>query len=176
MPLATAILREPEVARWWGDHDDERVRRDLLDGPETASFAVEVEGELVGVVLYSEEDEPDYRHAGMDIALSAAQHGRGLGAETLRVLATSSRRAATTARRSTVPQRTSARSAATSVSACATSGSCAGTSGVSTAPGATACSWTARKMSSHQGVCKMAAKSRFTGAGAVLGPSVRPSR
>jgi aminoglycoside 6'-N-acetyltransferase len=37
--------------------------------------------------MYHEENEPEYRHAGMDISLTTARHGQGLGAETLRVLA-----------------------------------------------------------------------------------------
>lgn len=81
------ILREPEIVRWWGEHDEERVRRDLLDDPETVSFAVEADDELIGVVMYSEEAERDYRHAGIDITLTTACHGQGLGTETLRILA-----------------------------------------------------------------------------------------
>jgi aminoglycoside 6'-N-acetyltransferase len=87
VPRVTAILREPEVARWWGDHDEARVRRELVDDPETVSFAVETDGELIGIVMYSEETDPDYRHAGIDISLTTGRHGRGLGAETLRVVA-----------------------------------------------------------------------------------------
>jgi aminoglycoside 6'-N-acetyltransferase len=81
------ILREPAVVRWWGEHDEARVRRDLLEDPETVPFAIEAEEELIGVVMYSEETEPDYRHAGIDITLTTARHGQGLGTETLRVLA-----------------------------------------------------------------------------------------
>jgi aminoglycoside 6'-N-acetyltransferase len=81
------ILREPEVARWWGEHDEARVRRDLLEDSETVSFAIEEDGDLIGVVMYSEETEPDYRHAGIDITLTTARHGQGFGTETLRVVA-----------------------------------------------------------------------------------------
>jgi aminoglycoside 6'-N-acetyltransferase len=63
------------------------VRRDLLEDPETVPFAVETDNELIGVVMYSEETEPDYRHAGIDITLTTARHGQSLGTETLRVLA-----------------------------------------------------------------------------------------
>jgi aminoglycoside 6'-N-acetyltransferase len=87
VPRLAAILREPEVARWWGHHDEDRVRHDLLDDPDAVAFAIETEGELIGVVIYSEENDPDYRHAGIDIALTAARHRLGLGAEALRVLA-----------------------------------------------------------------------------------------
>jgi aminoglycoside 6'-N-acetyltransferase len=87
IPRVTEILQEPEVARWWGEHDEARVRRDLLEDPETVPLAIEAEDELIGVVMYSEETEPDYRHAGIDITLTTARHGQGLGTETLRVLA-----------------------------------------------------------------------------------------
>jgi aminoglycoside 6'-N-acetyltransferase len=93
-PLETAdaepiagLLAEPEVERWWGVHDVERVRRDLIDDPEVTSFAIELEGELIGLVSYYEELEPDYRHAGMDILLGSAYHDQGLGSEALAVLA-----------------------------------------------------------------------------------------
>jgi aminoglycoside 6'-N-acetyltransferase len=85
-PLAE-ILREPAVARWWGAWDADRVRRELLADDESVVFAVEVAEELIGLVMYHEANEPEYRHAGMDISLTTARHGQGLGAETLRVLA-----------------------------------------------------------------------------------------
>lgn len=93
-PLAEADLRavaemllEPEAARWWGEHDAERLRRDYLaEGASATAFAIELEGELIGLVAYWEENEPDYRHAGMDITLAAASRGQGLGADALRTL------------------------------------------------------------------------------------------
>jgi aminoglycoside 6'-N-acetyltransferase len=87
VPRVLEILREPAVTRWWGEHDETRVRRDLLEDPETVPFAVEADDELIGVVMYSEETEPDYRHAGIDITLTTAYHGQGFGTETLRVIA-----------------------------------------------------------------------------------------
>jgi len=70
------IVREPEVAAWWG-------------APEGFGdmIAVVLDGEVIGAVQYEEEDDPDYRHAGIDLFLSARHHGRGLGADTLRTLA-----------------------------------------------------------------------------------------
>ena len=50
-------------------------------------FAIEADGTLVGVIGYYEEDTPDYRHAGMDLFLSAEQPGAGPGPEALRLLA-----------------------------------------------------------------------------------------
>ncbi len=78
-PLA-AILREPEVARWWGDYDDARARDELTT---EAGWTIEVNGAVAGWLSVSEETEPDYRHAGFDIFLSAAAQGRGLGREAL---------------------------------------------------------------------------------------------
>jgi aminoglycoside 6'-N-acetyltransferase len=83
----TEILREPEVSRWWGVHDAQRVREDLIETTDEVVYAIEADGELIGLIEYSEEAEPDYRHAGLDIFLATAWHGRGLGTEALRVLA-----------------------------------------------------------------------------------------
>jgi aminoglycoside 6'-N-acetyltransferase len=78
------ILSAPAVAEWWGEYDRARMRRDLFEDP---WFAVELEGSFIGVVGFWEENEPQYRHAGIDIALGPAWHGRGLGADAVRTLA-----------------------------------------------------------------------------------------
>jgi aminoglycoside 6'-N-acetyltransferase len=80
-------LQEPEVARWWGAFDADRIRDELLETPETTAFAIEVDGGFAGVVTYSEELDPDYRHAGIDIFLAEAYQDRGYGSEAIRVLA-----------------------------------------------------------------------------------------
>jgi aminoglycoside 6'-N-acetyltransferase len=80
-----AMLEEPEVAPWWGDYDAGRVRRDHLEDDESETYAIEVGDEFAGVLLISEENEPDYRHAALDISLRTALHDRGLGREALRV-------------------------------------------------------------------------------------------
>jgi aminoglycoside 6'-N-acetyltransferase len=85
----TAILAEPEVARWWPHYDADRVRAELIDARDTAVFAIEVDGEehLVGAVLYVEEPSPDYRHASIDVFLHPDWHGKGLGTDAVRTLA-----------------------------------------------------------------------------------------
>jgi aminoglycoside 6'-N-acetyltransferase len=93
-PLASADVRrlaeiaaEPEVARWWLGLSEQ----DLLEmaGPEEDGFvfAVELDGELIGLAQADEEADPDYRHASIDLFLTTARHGQGLGADTLRALA-----------------------------------------------------------------------------------------
>lgn len=81
-PLAE-IIREPSVARWWGESDEpERLRDNLrMDG---AAWAIEAEGELVGWLGVTEETEPEYRHVGLDISLTERMQGRGLGPDALR--------------------------------------------------------------------------------------------
>ena len=81
-PLA-AILAEPEVARWWGSYDVERVRRELFD--ETDGWVIEVEGAVAGWLQYEEETDPDYRSVAFDISLTTPLHGRHYGREALRV-------------------------------------------------------------------------------------------
>ena len=83
----TEILREPEVARWWGRWDADRVRRELLEDDETVVFVIEAKGETIGLIQYYEEADPDYRHAGIDVTLATGRHDRGYGTEAVRVLA-----------------------------------------------------------------------------------------
>ena len=85
-PALVAILRLPEVARWWGNsgNDDDWATD---DDPQTVKFVVEVAGAVAGLVQYSEETDPMYRHAGIDIFLDPAVHHRGLGRDAIRTLA-----------------------------------------------------------------------------------------
>lgn len=62
------------------------VAEDLAEeGTET--FVIEHDGRVAGAIQWSAEDEPDYRHAGIDIYLDPALHGRGLGTDAVRTLA-----------------------------------------------------------------------------------------
>ena len=80
------IRNEPGVTRWWGSVDiEEEITQEFIDSDN--AFVIEEEGEVVGAIQYHEENEPRYRHAGMDIYLTASRHGQGLGTEALRVLA-----------------------------------------------------------------------------------------
>jgi aminoglycoside 6'-N-acetyltransferase len=79
------IRSEPEVARWWGDLGVEDIRRDFIDV--NSAFVIDVDGEVVGAIQYAEENEPMYRHAGIDIFVTSSRRGQGLGSEAVRVLA-----------------------------------------------------------------------------------------
>lgn len=84
VPAFLEILSHPEVATWWAGYDLERVRRELL-GPH--GYAVELAGQVVGLVIYREENDPEHRHAAMDIALHPEHQGQGLGHDALRAMA-----------------------------------------------------------------------------------------
>ena len=80
------IRTEPEVARRWGSDDIEEEISEQFIGADDA-FVIEVEGEVVGSIQCHEENDPMYRHAGVDIFLTTSRHGEGLGTEAVRVLA-----------------------------------------------------------------------------------------
>jgi aminoglycoside 6'-N-acetyltransferase len=82
---AVEILSEPEVARWWGAGDPEVSVDDFFD-PGLAAFAIERDGDVVGIIQYAEE-EPEYHHAGIDIVLGREGRGRGFGPDAIRALA-----------------------------------------------------------------------------------------
>ena len=46
-----------------------------------------MDGEVAGGIQYAEEEEPDYRHAGIDIYLGSSFQNQGLGQDTLRTIA-----------------------------------------------------------------------------------------
>jgi aminoglycoside 6'-N-acetyltransferase len=89
-PLAAAdaaellrILRTPEVARWW-DVPDEGFP--LTDDPGATRLVIEVDGAVAGLIQFSEELEPKYKHASVDLFLAPELHGRGFGTEAVRAV------------------------------------------------------------------------------------------
>jgi RimJ/RimL family protein N-acetyltransferase len=75
------IRAAPEVRARWGELAEE--------GPEdgVTCFAIIVDGAVRGLVQYGEEDDPDYRHASIDIYVDPAVHGRGICKDAVRTLA-----------------------------------------------------------------------------------------
>jgi aminoglycoside 6'-N-acetyltransferase len=82
-----AMLREPDAARWWAGEDPADLVAELVAAADEVVFAIEADGDVVGSIQYYEENDPMYRHAGMDIFVATARHGHGLGSEALRLLA-----------------------------------------------------------------------------------------
>ncbi|KND26148.1 GNAT family N-acetyltransferase [Streptomyces acidiscabies] len=88
IPALAAIRTTSEVyARWRGGDDLTAAVAQDLEDPGVRTFVVEHDGRVVGAVQWGAEDEPDYRHANIDIYLDPAVHGSGLGADAVRTLA-----------------------------------------------------------------------------------------
>jgi aminoglycoside 6'-N-acetyltransferase len=87
VPPLAEIAAEPDIAHWWLGLSEEDLREKACPDEDAMVFAVEHEGEVVGLVEASEEHDPDYHHANIDIFVGAAWQGRGLGADAVRTLA-----------------------------------------------------------------------------------------
>ena len=84
----TAIVGEPEVARWWPRFDRERVLAEFIAArPDEESFVIELDGSIIGYIQVYEEPEADFQEAGIDLFLTATARGRGLGPDAIRTLA-----------------------------------------------------------------------------------------
>jgi aminoglycoside 6'-N-acetyltransferase len=84
VPLLARILAEPPVARFWPSHDEASVREDFVEGDEDLTvFVIEHEGRVAGLIQFSDEDDPQYRHATVDLFVGTAFQGRGLGREAI---------------------------------------------------------------------------------------------
>jgi aminoglycoside 6'-N-acetyltransferase len=82
----TELLNLPEVAAWWPRFDEARVRDELLDDDEATWLVIEHGGRVVAIIGYYEETDPDYRHAGMDIAVHPSVFGTGVALDALRAV------------------------------------------------------------------------------------------
>jgi aminoglycoside 6'-N-acetyltransferase len=63
------------------------VAAGLRGDDESVLLVVETAGQVIGGIQYHEENDPMYRHAGIDIYLSARGQGQGLGTEAVGLLA-----------------------------------------------------------------------------------------
>ncbi|MFE7584639.1 GNAT family N-acetyltransferase [Streptomyces gardneri] len=88
VPALAAIRSTPEVRTRWRGGDDmaEEVASDLAD-PATRCLTVLHHDRIVGMIQWYAEEEPDYRHAGIDLFLDPSVHGKGLGTDAVRTLA-----------------------------------------------------------------------------------------
>jgi aminoglycoside 6'-N-acetyltransferase len=78
-----AIRETPEVMVRWGTIEDDFP---MGDEPEATRYTIFVEDDVAGMVQYSEENEPDYRHAEIDIFLGPRFQNRGLGPDAMRTI------------------------------------------------------------------------------------------
>jgi RimJ/RimL family protein N-acetyltransferase len=85
VPELVRILATPEVRTRWAD--EAAAPGWPFDDPSETRFAVLLDGAVVGMVQYGEEDEPMYRHASIDIFVDPAVHGRHVGRDAVRTVA-----------------------------------------------------------------------------------------
>lgn len=83
-----AVLSDPTVNEWWDTRGAENSASELIDGePGWFVWAIEAGSEFAGSIQAAEEDDADYRHAGIDIFMSELYQGRGFGTDAVRTLA-----------------------------------------------------------------------------------------
>ncbi|WP_420878813.1 GNAT family N-acetyltransferase [Rhodococcus sp. (in: high G+C Gram-positive bacteria)] len=78
------IHRLPEVSRWWKEPDADWPAAE----PDTVAYTVILDDRVVGFAQWYQEADPEFRHAGVDLFLDTAVHGRGWGTEVVRTLCT----------------------------------------------------------------------------------------
>jgi aminoglycoside 6'-N-acetyltransferase len=81
------IQSESGVVRWWGPPNEAELLRQAEGRDQAKALAIERDGELIGLIQYQEENEPDFRHAGIDLFLAERFQGQGLGTDAVRTLA-----------------------------------------------------------------------------------------
>ena len=83
-----AIRRAPSVSLRWRGHGDmvADVRDDLAE-PGSTTYVIVVDGRVGGWIQWQAEEEPDYRHASIDIYVADGLQGRGVGTDAVRTLA-----------------------------------------------------------------------------------------
>lgn len=83
-----AIRRTPQVAARWRIVDLEAEFDDDLTDDETTQLTIRNRPgkEIVGLIQYAEETEPDYRHASIDIYVAPSHHRRGVASDAITTL------------------------------------------------------------------------------------------
>jgi aminoglycoside 6'-N-acetyltransferase len=82
-----AVFADPVVAKWWATTPAEIEEKLRNDRKGVDVYLIDVDGEVAGIIQSHEEDDPDYRHAGIDISLTERFHGAGVAVDALRTLA-----------------------------------------------------------------------------------------
>ena len=83
VPELRRIVATPDVLRWWGPQEPGWA----LDDEDAESWTIRHNERIVGLIQASEENEPRFRYAGIDIFLDSSAHGQGLGTDAVYTLA-----------------------------------------------------------------------------------------
>ena len=83
-----AIRATDDVSRRWRGVDLDAEFTEGLEDDELHQYVVEApDGQVVGMIQFSEEDDADYRHASLDIFIDPVAQRRGFGSDAIRTLA-----------------------------------------------------------------------------------------
>ena len=85
-PALCRIRATPEVLLRWPSEDLVAEFDEDLEDDDTVRLTIRFEHEVVGLIQFGEEDEPDYRHASIDIYLDPAVHRRGVATDAIHTL------------------------------------------------------------------------------------------
>jgi aminoglycoside 6'-N-acetyltransferase len=82
------VLSDPSVVAVWDTRGPENSTDELLAGDANWTvWAIEVDGAFAGSIQAAENDDEDYKSAGIDIFMHSRFQGRGLGTDAVRTLA-----------------------------------------------------------------------------------------
>ena len=82
-----AIRATPEVRARWRGGDLGAEFDELLDDDEVEPYTIEDgDGTVVGFIQFAEADDPDYRHASIDLYIDPDHHRKGYATEAIAVL------------------------------------------------------------------------------------------
>jgi aminoglycoside 6'-N-acetyltransferase len=89
VPVLAAVRATPEVrARWRGAEDPAPEIVESIEDAGLHYLSIVLDRPVVGAIQWEAEEEPDYRHASIDVFVDPAVHGRGVGTDAVRTLAT----------------------------------------------------------------------------------------
>lgn len=86
VPALVHIVGMPEVRQWW-DTTELGAGWPLSDEASSTRYTIVHGRRIAGMIQYHENDDPQNRHAAMEIFLDPGLHGRGLGRDAVRTLA-----------------------------------------------------------------------------------------
>ena len=88
IPALVRIRETPEVYAFWRGGADLRgaVEADLAEAG-VHPYVILLDDAVVGWIQWQAEDDPDYRHASIDIYVDPAVHGRGVGTDAVATMA-----------------------------------------------------------------------------------------
>lgn len=72
--------------RWKGTDLDAEFTEDLADEMTVRLTITDSDDRIVGLVQFAEEEDPDYRHASIDIYIDPAAHRQGFASDAIRTL------------------------------------------------------------------------------------------